>query len=77
LRPPSLQGSLATISGERELPNAHLLVSDAKRATVYDVEPNTGAATEIGGAGGDEPAINWMTNATPNHARISATTGIA
>jgi hypothetical protein len=49
-----ISAPLTTISGARELPNGHLLVSDAKRAAVYDVDPNTGAATELGAAGGDE-----------------------
>jgi hypothetical protein len=46
--------ALTTISGVRELPNGHLLVSDARRAAVYDVDPGTGAVTELGAAGGDE-----------------------
>ena len=44
---------LATVSGARELRDGRLLVSDAKRAAVYLVDPKTGATQQIGSAGAD------------------------
>ena len=45
---------LATVSGARELKDGRILISDAKRAAVYAIDPKTGTTTQIGSAGGGE-----------------------
>jgi hypothetical protein len=47
-----VKASLETISGVRPLRDGRLLLSDAKRAAVYLVDPKTGVAQQIGSAGG-------------------------
>ncbi len=44
--------SLETISGVRPLRDGRLLLSDAKHAAVYLVDPKTGLARQLGSAGG-------------------------
>jgi hypothetical protein len=48
-----LANRVAAISGVRELPNGQLLLSDAKSAAVYLVDPASGRMKAIGSAGGD------------------------
>jgi hypothetical protein len=49
-----LRGNVATISGVRELRDGRLVLSDAKKAAVYLVDPASGSMTPIGSAGGDQ-----------------------
>jgi hypothetical protein len=51
--PLRVDASFATISGARELRDGRFLVSDAKRAALFLVDPTTGVAQQIGSAGGD------------------------
>ena len=45
---------LATVSGARELKDGRILISDAKRAAVYAIDPKAGTAAQIGSPGGGE-----------------------
>src|SRR6185503_8670404 len=51
--PVQLTGEFATISGVRELRDARLLVSDAKRAAVYAVDLKSRTTQQIGSPGAD------------------------
>ncbi len=52
--PVKVTAELATVSGARELKDGRILISDAKRAAVYAIDPKTGTATQMGSAGGGD-----------------------
>lgn len=52
--PVKVSAELATVSGARELRDGRILVSDAKKATVYLIDPKAGTTQQIGTAGGGE-----------------------
>lgn len=52
--PVKVSAELATVSGARELKDGRILISDAKRAAVYLIDPRTGTTQQIGSAGGGE-----------------------
>ena len=52
--PIKVTGDLATASGARELKDGRILISDAKRAAVYIIDPKAGTTQQIGSAGGGD-----------------------
>jgi len=52
--PVKVTAELATISGATELKDGRILISDARRAAVYVIDPKTGTTQQIGSAGGGE-----------------------
>ena len=52
--PVKVTADLTTISGAKELKDGRILISDAKRAAVYLVDPKAGTTQQLGSAGGGE-----------------------
>jgi hypothetical protein len=52
--PMQLSAEFTTISGARELRDGRVLLSDAKRAAVFLVDPKTGTESQVGSAGGGD-----------------------
>jgi hypothetical protein len=52
--PVKLSADLATVSGARELKDGRILISDAKRAAVFVIDPKAGTTTQLGSAGGSD-----------------------
>jgi len=52
--PVKVTAELATVSGARELKDGRILISDARRAAVYLIDPKSGTTQQIGSAGGGE-----------------------
>jgi len=52
--PVKVTAELATVSGAREMKDGRILISDAKRAAVYVIDPKAGTTQQIGSAGGGE-----------------------
>lgn len=52
--PVKVTANLETVSGARELKDGRILISDAKRAAVYVIDPRAGTTQQIGSAGGGD-----------------------
>ncbi len=52
--PLRMDPAIARVSGARELPDGRVLVSDAKKPSVYLLDPKTGRALVVGSAGAGE-----------------------
>jgi hypothetical protein len=52
--PLKVTADLGTVSGARELKDGRILISDAKKAAVFIIDPKAGTTQQIGSAGGGE-----------------------